>query len=104
MGYGPVPAITKVLQRSGLSLSQMDVIELNEAFAAQALAVLQAFNLPDDAEHVNPNGGAIAFGHPLGASGARLATTALYELARRDARRAGAGRAVRVGPLHPAGP
>jgi acetyl-CoA acyltransferase len=88
MGYGPVPALAKVLEKSSLALSQIDVIELNEAFAAQALAVMRACELPDDAEHVNPNGGAIALGHPLGASGARLATTALYELMRREQRRA----------------
>ncbi len=82
MGMGPVPATRKLLAITGLSLTQMDVIELNEAFAAQALAVLRALGLPDDAENVNPNGGAIAIGHPLGASGARLVTTALYQLER----------------------
>jgi len=80
MGVGPAPATRKVLAKTGLSLSQMDVIELNEAFAAQALAVTRDLGLPDDASHVNPNGGAIAIGHPLGASGARLATTAMYQL------------------------
>jgi len=80
MGMGPAPATRKVLAKAGLELSQMDVIELNEAFAAQALAVMRELGLPDDASHVNPNGGAIAIGHPLGASGARLATTALYQL------------------------
>jgi 3-oxoadipyl-CoA thiolase len=80
MGMGPVPAIRKALERVGLSLAQMDAIELNEAFAAQALAVLRELGLPDDAAHVNPNGGAIAIGHPLGASGARLAVTALRQL------------------------
>jgi len=80
MGMGPVPATRKVLAKAVLQLSQMDVIELNEAFAAQALAVTRALGLPDDAAHVNPNGGAIAVGHPLGASGARLVTTALYQL------------------------
>ena len=80
MGVGPAPATRKVLERTGLKLSQMDVIELNEAFAAQALAVTRELGLPDDAAHVNPNGGAIAIGHPLGASGARLVTTALYQL------------------------
>ena len=80
MGMGPVPATRKVLAKAGLQLSQMDVIELNEAFAAQALAVTRELGLPDDAAHVNPNGGAIAIGHPLGASGARLAATALYQL------------------------
>jgi len=82
MGIGPVPATRKVLAKSGLSLAQMDVIELNEAFASQALAVLRELGIPDDAAHVNPNGGAIAVGHPLGASGARLVTTALYQLQR----------------------
>jgi 3-oxoadipyl-CoA thiolase len=80
MGVGPAPASKKALERSGLRLAQMDVIELNEAFAAQALAVTRELGLPDDAEHVNPNGGAIAIGHPLGASGARLVTTAMYQL------------------------
>jgi len=82
MGMGPAPATRKVLQKSGLLLSQMNVIELNEAFASQALAVLRDLGLPDDATFVNPNGGAIALGHPLGASGARLVTTALYQLQR----------------------
>jgi 3-oxoadipyl-CoA thiolase len=86
MGFGPAPAARKVLARAGLSLDQMDVIELNEAFASQALAVLRDLGLPDDAEHVNPNGGAIALGHPLGMSGARLVTTATYELNRRGGR------------------
>src|SRR4029079_6119196 len=80
MGRGPAPATRKVLAKAGLQLAQMDVIELNEAFAAQALAVTRDLGLPDDAAHVNPNGGAIAIGHPLGASGARLVTTALYQL------------------------
>lgn len=80
MGVGPTPAIRSVLTRSGLTLEQMDVIELNEAFASQALAVLRALGIADDAAHVNPNGGAIALGHPLGMSGARLVTTALYQL------------------------
>jgi acetyl-CoA acyltransferase len=82
MGMGPVPATRKVLSKAGLSLGQMDVVELNEAFASQALAVLRELGIPDDAPHVNPNGGAIALGHPLGASGARLVTTALYQLLR----------------------
>ena len=86
MGFGPAPATRKVLAQTGLSLAQMDVIELNEAFAAQALAVLRDLGLPDDANHVNPNGGAIALGHPLGMSGARLVTTALHELERRQGR------------------
>lgn len=86
MGFGPAPAVRKVLGQTGLSLEQMDVIELNEAFAAQALAVLRDLGLSDDASHVNPNGGAIAMGHPLGMSGARLVTTATYELIRRGGR------------------
>jgi acetyl-CoA acetyltransferase len=81
MGMGPVPATRRVLALTRLTLEQMDVIELNEAFAAQALAVLRQLGLPDEAEHVNPNGGAIALGHPLGMSGARLATTATWQLA-----------------------
>ena len=80
MGFAPSPASRKVLAKAGLQISQMDVIELNEAFAAQALAVTRDLGLPDDATHVNPNGGAIAIGHPLGASGARLVTTAMYQL------------------------
>ena len=86
MGMGPVAATRKVLALAGLTLPQMDVIELNEAFAAQGLAVMRELGLADDAEHVNPNGGAIALGHPLGASGARLITTATYELHRRAGR------------------
>ena len=80
MGMGPVPATRKVLALARLTLGQLDVIELNEAFASQALAVLRELGLPDDAAHVNPNGGAIALGHPLGMSGARLATTATWQL------------------------
>lgn len=80
MGIGPVPATQKLLGRLGLSIGDIDLIELNEAFAAQGLAVLRQLGLPDDAEHVNPNGGAIAYGHPLGMSGARLALTAAIEL------------------------
>jgi len=80
MGVGPSPATRKVLEKTGLKLAQMDVIELNEAFAAQALAVTRDLGLPDDAPQVTPHGGAIAVGHPLGASGARLVTTALYQL------------------------
>ena len=86
MGIGPVPATQKLLARLGLSIAQMDVIELNEAFAAQGLAVMRQLGIPDDAAHVNPNGGAIAMGHPLGMSGARLVTTASYELTRRGGR------------------
>jgi acetyl-CoA acyltransferase len=88
MGVGPVPATRKVLSRAGLSIERMDVIELNEAFAAQALAVLRDLGVPDDAAHVNPSGGAIALGHPLGASGARLVTTAMYQLRRTGGRHA----------------
>jgi len=80
MGIGPAPAARKVLQLTGLKLAQMDVIELNEAFAAQGLAVLRDLGLPDDDPRVNPNGGAIALGHPLGMSGARLVTTAVNQL------------------------
>ncbi len=83
MGIGPVPATRRVLEIADLDLNHMDVIELNEAFAAQALAVLRELGIDDDAEHVNANGGAIALGHPLGMSGARLVTTAAYELQRR---------------------
>lgn len=82
MGMGPAPAVTKVLAKAGLVIGQMDVIELNEAFASQALAVLRELGVPDDAPYVNPNGGAIALGHPLGASGARLIATAVYQLLR----------------------
>jgi acetyl-CoA acyltransferase len=86
MGIGPVPATRKLLARTGVSLDQVDVIELNEAFAAQGLACLRELGLADDDERVNPNGGAIAVGHPLGMSGARLVTTAAYELRRRQGR------------------
>ena len=86
MGMGPVPAAKKVLAKANLTVAQMDVIELNEAFASQALAVLRELGLPDDAAHINPNGGAIAIGHPLGASGARLVTTAVYQLHRTNGR------------------
>lgn len=86
MGIGPVPAVNKVLALTGLGLDQMDVIELNEAFAAQGLAVMRALGLADDAPHVNPNGGAIALGHPLGMSGARLVMTAAYQLKRTGGR------------------
>jgi acetyl-CoA acetyltransferase family protein len=88
MGIGPIAATRKLLTRLGLELGTMDVIELNEAFASQSLAVLRALGLPDDAPHVNAQGGAIALGHPLGASGARLVTTALNQLERRSGRRA----------------
>ncbi|QIB66779.1 3-oxoadipyl-CoA thiolase [Kineobactrum salinum] len=86
MGYGPVAATQKVLALASLTLADMDLIELNEAFAAQGLAVLRGLGLADDESRVNPNGGAIALGHPLGMSGARLVTTAMYELQRRDGR------------------
>jgi acetyl-CoA acyltransferase len=86
MGFGPSPASKKVLAQTGLSIGQMDVVELNEAFAAQGLAVMRDLGLPDDAAHVNPNGGAIAIGHPLGASGARLVTTAVNQLHRTGGR------------------
>jgi 3-oxoadipyl-CoA thiolase len=97
MGIGPVPATRKLLARAGLDLGRIDVVELNEAFAAQALAVLRDLGLPDDAEHVNPNGGAIALGHPLGMSGARLATTATYELEARGGRYAVCTMCIGVG-------
>ena len=86
MGIGPVPAVQKLLQQTGLTLAQMDVIELNEAFAAQGLAVLRQLGIADNDPRVNPNGGAIALGHPLGMSGARLVTTALYQLQRSGGR------------------
>ena len=86
MGIGPVAASRKILALAGLGIDDMGVIELNEAFAAQGLASLRELGVADDAEHVNPNGGAIALGHPLGMSGARLVTTAAYELRRREAR------------------
>jgi 3-oxoadipyl-CoA thiolase len=88
MGIGPVPASQKLMARLGLSVGDFDIVELNEAFAAQALAVLRQLGLPDDAAHVNPHGGAIALGHPLGASGARLALTALRALEESGGRRA----------------
>ena len=86
MGIGPAPASEKLLKRLGLTIANMDVIELNEAFAAQGLAVMRQLGLPDDAAHVNPNGGAIALGHPLGMSGARLVLTATEELHRTGGR------------------
>jgi 3-oxoadipyl-CoA thiolase len=97
MGVGPIPATRKLFARTGLDIASMDVIELNEAFAAQCLAVIRDWGLPDDAEHVNPGGGAIALGHPVGMSGARLILTAALEIARRDARRALATMCVGVG-------
>ncbi len=97
MGYGPVPAVRKLNQRLQLDIEQYDVVELNEAFAAQALAVLRDIGLPDDAAQVNANGGAIALGHPLGMSGARLCGTAALELQERDGRYALATMCVGVG-------
>jgi acetyl-CoA acetyltransferase family protein len=97
MGFGPAPASKKLLARLGLAIAQMDVVELNEAFAAQALPVLRDLGIADDAAHVNPNGGAIALGHPLGASGARLVTTAMSELQRRKGRYALATMCIGVG-------
>jgi acetyl-CoA acyltransferase len=97
MGIGPAPASRKLLERLGLAVSDMDVIELNEAFASQALAVTRQLGLPDDAEQVNPNGGAIAIGHPLGASGARLVATASYQLRRNKGRYALATMCIGVG-------
>jgi acetyl-CoA acetyltransferase family protein len=88
MGVGPIAATRKLLTRLKVALQDIDVIELNEAFASQALAVLRALGIPDDAPHVNAQGGAIALGHPLGASGARLATTAVNQLERTGGRRA----------------
>ncbi|WP_372611153.1 3-oxoadipyl-CoA thiolase [Aquicoccus sp.] len=97
MGIGPVPASQKVLSRAGLNIGEMDVIELNEAFAAQGLATLRALGVPDDAPHVNPNGGAIAIGHPLGMSGARMALSAAYQLKRTGGRYALCTMCVGVG-------
>ncbi len=97
MGIGPEPATRKLLDRAGLKVSDIDLVELNEAFASQALAVLRGLGLPDDAEHVNPNGGAIALGHPLGMSGARLALSAAIDLADRGAQRAVVTMCIGVG-------
>jgi acetyl-CoA acyltransferase len=97
MGIGPIPATRKLLDRIGLGIDDFDVIELNEAFASQALACLRDFGLPDDVEHVNPNGGAIALGHPTGASGARIAGTAIMEMNRRGGRRSLATMCIGVG-------
>jgi len=97
MGVGPIPATQKLMERRGLKISDFDVVELNEAFAAQALACLRGLGLSDDAEHVNPNGGAIAIGHPLGMSGARLALTAALEMNERKAKRALATMCIGVG-------
>jgi hypothetical protein len=97
MGFGPAPAMRRVLKKAGLTLSQIDVIELNEAFASQVLATMRDHGLPDDAPHVNANGGAIALGHPLGASGARLIIAAVNELGRRKGRYALATMCIGVG-------
>jgi acetyl-CoA acyltransferase len=97
MGWGPVPATQKLMDRLGLKITDFDICEFNEAFAAQALACTRALGLPDDAEHVNPNGGAIALGHPLGMSGARLALTAAIEMNDRSAKRALATMCIGVG-------
>jgi 3-oxoadipyl-CoA thiolase len=97
MGIGPVPSTQKLMERLGLKISDFDWIELNEAFASQALACLRQLGLPDDAEHVNPNGGAIALGHPLGMSGTRLAITATHQTCLTGAKRALATMCVGVG-------
>ncbi len=97
MGIGPEPATRALLDRAGIEIGDVDVVELNEAFAAQALAVLRALGLPDDAEHVNPHGGAIALGHPLGMSGARLALSTALELADRGGQRAVVTMCIGVG-------
>jgi len=97
MGIGPAPAVQKLLAKTGISLSEIDVIELNEAFAAQSLAVLRQLGLPDDADHVNPHGGAIALGHPLGMSGARLALTAVNALEQNGGKQAIATMCIGVG-------
>jgi acetyl-CoA acetyltransferase len=97
MGIGPIPAIRKVLGRLKMTVKDIDWIEVNEAFASQCLAVLRAFELPDDSEKVNPNGGAIALGHPLGMSGARLVMTSAHQLQRTGSRYALASMCVGVG-------
>src|ERR1041385_8001593 len=97
MGIGPVPSTRKLMERLGLKIGDFDVIELNEAFASQALACMRQLGLPDDAEHVNPNGGAIALGHPLGMSGARLAITATHQMMKQGGKRALATMCVGVG-------
>ena len=97
MGIGPVPASRKLMARLGVSIADFDIIELNEAFAAQGLAVMRELGIADDADHVNPNGGAIALGHPLGMSGARIVGTAALEIAARGASRALATMCIGVG-------
>ena len=97
MGIGPVPSTNKLLERLGLTIDDMDVIELNEAFAAQSLGVLRDLGIDDDDERVNPQGGAIALGHPLGASGARLITTAMYQMQRNGGTKALCTMCVGVG-------
>ena len=97
MGVGPIPAIQKLLARVKMTIDDIDILELNEAFAAQAVAVTRAFGLPDDSEKVNPNGGAIALGHPLGMSGARLILTATHQLQKTGARYAIASMCIGVG-------
>jgi 3-oxoadipyl-CoA thiolase len=97
MGIGPVPSTHKLMERLGLKIADFDLIEINEAFAAQSLACLRQLGLPDDAEHVNPHGGAIALGHPLGMSGARLAFTAMHGLEKRGGKLALATLCVGVG-------
>ena len=97
MGMGPAPATEKLMARLGLAIGDFDVVELNEAFASQALAVLRRLGLPDDARHVNPNGGAIALGHPLGMSGARITGTAALELKLRGKKLALATMCIGVG-------
>ena len=97
MGIGPVPAVRKLTERLGIAVTDFDVIELNEAFASQGLAVLRELGVADDAPQVNPNGGAIALGHPLGMSGARLVLTALHQLEKRGGRKGLATMCVGVG-------
>ena len=100
MGVGPIPAIQKLLARVKMTMDEIDILELNEAFAAQAVAVTRAFGLPDDSEKVNPNGGAIALGHPLGMSGARLILTATHQLQNTGQRYAHRVHVHRRGPGH----
>src|SRR5258706_4170502 len=97
MGIGPVPSTRKLMDRFGLMIGDVDLSEISESFASQALACLRQLGLPDDAEHVNPHGGAIALGHPLGMSGARLVLTAVHGLEKRDGKRALATMCVGVG-------